>query len=137
MNPDYLNPLLTFAGATVLAALSYPLKRLLTRIDGIDSRLTGLDAMTQAKINNLDQATQARIAGVEQVADAKMREYQLTHTNREDSILRMVIEHANEADRKYATAREMLTMHERLLAIDNNVRAVLTALDRQTDHHDS
>lgn len=130
MNADYISPAISVTGTIILAALSFVIKRLLHRIDGIDSRLTALDAMTQAKIHNLDQTTQARIAGVEQVSDAKVRECQAAHTSREDGIVRMVMEHANEADRKYATARELLTVHERLLAIDNNVRAVLTALDR-------
>ena len=134
MNPELINPILTFIGAAVLAALSFPLKRLLARIDGIDTRLVALDAVTQARIHNLDQATQARITGVEQVADAKIRECQIGHTSREDSIVRMMVEHVAEADRKYATAREMLTVHERLLAIDNNVRAVLNALDRLVPH---
>ena len=130
MNPEYISAAITTAGALLLAALSFLLKRLLNRIDGIDTRLIALDAMTQARINNLDQTTQARIASVEQVADAKIRECQTIHTTREDSIVRMVMEHANEADRKYATVREILNVQDRLLAIDSNVRAVLTAIDR-------
>lgn len=132
MNPDIINAIITFAGTLVLAAVSFLLKRLLVRIDGIDGRLIALDAMTQAKILNLDQANQARITSVEQVADAKIRDCHAARSNREDSIVRMVVEHAKEADRKYATVRELLTVQERLLAIDNNVRAVLAVLERFT-----
>lgn len=134
MNTEYINTAITVTAALILAIVSFLLKRLLIRIDGIDGRLVALDAMTQAKIHNLDQTNQARIAGVEQVADAKIRECQASHTGREDGIVRMVIEHANEADRKYATVRELLNVQDRLLAIDNNVRAVLAALDRLSPH---
>lgn len=134
MNPEYIAPLISVIGAVVLAILSFLLKRLLHRIDGIDTNAAALDAMTGARIHNLDQATQARIAGVEQVADAKIRECQLAHTNREDGLMRMIVENANEADRKYATVREMLNVQERLLAIDNNVRAVLAAMERLLLH---
>ena len=130
MNPDYIGPAISIAGAVVLAVFSFLLKRLLIRIDGIDDRVTALDALTSAKIHNLDQATQARIAGVEQVADAKIRECQSSHTSREDAIVRSVMDHANEADRKYATVREILNVQDRLLAIDNNVRAILAAIER-------
>ena len=132
MKPEYISPLITILGTVILAAISFILKRILHRVDGIDSRVAAVDAMTQARIHNLDQTTQARIAGVEQVADAKIRECQTAHTSREDGILRMVVDHANEADRKFATVREILNVQERLLAIDNNVRAVLTAIDRLT-----
>lgn len=134
MNPEYIGSVIGVAGAVVLAVLSFLLKRLLNRIDGIDNNVTDLDAMTSAKIHNLDQTTQARIAGVEHVADAKIRECQAAHTNREDGLMRMIVENANEADRKYATVREMLNVQERLLAIDNNVRAVLTAIERLLSH---
>jgi len=130
VNPDYIGPAISFVGAVLLALLSFLLKRLLIRIDGIDDRVTALDALTSAKIHNLDQATQARIAGVEQVSDAKIRECQTAHSSREDAIVRSVMDHANEADRKYATVREILNVQDRLLAIDNNVRAILTAIDR-------
>lgn len=130
MNPDYIGPTISIVGAIILAVLSFLLKRLLIRIDGIDDRVTSLDAVTSAKIHNLDQTTQARIAGVEQIADAKIRECQNSHTLREDAIVRSVMDHANEADRKYATVREIQSVQERLLAIDNNVRAILAVLDR-------
>jgi hypothetical protein len=132
LDPEYISPAISIAGAVALAVLSFLLKRLLIRIDGIDERVIALDALTSAKIHNLDQTTQARIAGVEQIADAKIRECQASHISREDAIVRSVTEHANEADRKYATVREILNVQDRLLAIDNNVRAILTALDRIT-----
>ena len=134
MTTEYINTAITVVAAVILAIVSFLLKRLLIRIDGIDGRLVALDATTQAKIHNLDQTNQARIAGVEQVVDAKIRDCQASHTSREDSIVRMVMEHANEADRKYATVRELLNVQERLLAIDNNVRAVLAAIDRLGSH---
>lgn len=134
MRTEYVAPLISIVGAVVLAILSFLLKRLLHRIDGIDTNVTALDAMTSARIHNLDQTTQARIAGVEQVSDAKIRECQLAHTNREDGLMRMIVENATEADRKYATVREMLNVQERLLAIDNNVRAVLAAMERLLVH---
>jgi hypothetical protein len=134
LNPEYIAPFISVVGAVVLAFLSFLLKRLLHRIDGIDRNVTALDAMTSARIHNLDQATQARIAGLEQVADAKIRECHLAHTNREDGLMRMIVENANEADRKYATVWEMLNVQERLLAIDNNVRAVLAAMERLLLH---
>ena len=86
--------------------------------------------MTQARIQSIEQTTQARIASVEQVADAKIRECQTSHTVREDQILSMLVEHSKESDRKFATVREILAVQERLQAIDSNVRAVLSALDR-------
>ena len=130
MNADYIGPIISVAGALALGLASFLLKRLLTRIDGIDDRVIALDALTSAKIHSLDQATQARIAGVEQVADAKVRECQASHVLREDAIVRSFFEHANEADRKYATVREILDVQERLLAIDSNVRTILAVLDR-------
>ena len=130
MNPEYVSPAISIVGTLVLGAMSFLLKRLLHRIDGLDGRLTALDAMTQANISNLEQTTQARIASVEQISDAKIRECQTIHTSREDGIVRMVVDHANEADRKYATVREIVNVQDRLLAIDSNVRAVLSAIDR-------
>jgi hypothetical protein len=134
VSADYIGPAISVTGAVVLAVASFLLKRLLNRIDGVTTSVAVLDAMTSAKIHNLDQATQARIAGVEHVADAKIRECQASHTTREDALMRMIVEHANEADRKYATVREMLNVQERLLAIDNNVRAVLAAIERLLPH---
>ena len=125
-----MGPALSFAGALILAILSFILKRVVLRIDGMDGRMTSLDAMTHAEMHSLDQTTQARISSVEHVADVKNRESQAAQIIRDDAIVRMIMEHANEADRKYATVREMLNVQERLLAIDNNVRAVLTAIDR-------
>ncbi len=130
MPPEYIIAAITSGGALLLGVGSFLLKRLLARIDGIDNRMTALDAMTQARIHALDQTTQARIAGVEHVTDAKVRECQSAHTDREDRIVAMVVEHAKEADRKFATVREILAVQERLQAIDSNVRAVLSALDR-------
>ena len=134
MNSEYIGPSIGIVGTIILTLISFLLKRLLKRIDGIDSNVTALDALTSARIHNLDQTTQAKIAGVEHVADAKIRECQAAHTQREDGLMRMIVDHANEADRKYATVREMLNVQERLLAIDNNVRAVLTAIERFLSH---
>ena len=130
MQPEYIAAAITSGGAAMLGTTSFLLKRLLARIDGIDSRMAALDAVTQARIQALEQTTQARIASVEHVTDAKIRECQSAHTGREDRIVAMVVEHAKEADRKFATVREILAVQERLQAIDSNVRAVLSALDR-------
>ena len=130
MEAEYAIAIISSLGAVLLGSSSFLLKRLLTRIDGIDARLVALDAMTQARIQSLEQTTTAKIASVEQVADAKIRECQAAHTVREDRILTMVVEYAKESDRKFATVREVLALQERLQAIDSNVRAVLSALDR-------
>ena len=130
MPPEFLTAAVTSAGALVFGVVSILLKRLLARIDGIDSRITSLDATTQARIHSIEQTTLARIASVEHLTDAKIRECQSSHTVREDRVLSMVVEHAKEADRKFATVREILAVQERLQAIDSNVRAVLSALDR-------
>ncbi len=130
MNPDYIGPIISFIGAVLLAAFSFVVKRVVMRIDGIEHLVSALDAVTTARIHNLDQATQARIAGVEQISDAKVRECQNGHMTREDAIVRFVMERASEADKKYATVREILDVQDRLLAIDSNVRAILAALER-------
>ena len=130
MEAEYVVAIISSVGALLLGSSSFLLKRLLVRIDGIDSRLVALDAMTQAKIQSLEQTTMAKIASVEHVTDAKIRECQSSHTVREDRILAMVVEYAKESDRKFATVREVLALQERLQAIDSNVRAVLSALDR-------
>ncbi len=130
MPPDFLTAAITSTGALLFGVISILLKRLLARIDGIDGRITAVDATTQARIQAIEQTTLARIASVEHVTDAKIRECQSSHTIREDRILSMVVEHGKEADRKFATVREILAVQERLQAIDSNVRAVLSALDR-------
>jgi len=130
MEAEYVVAIISSLGALFLGSSSFLLKRLLVRMDGIDSRLVALDAVTQARIQSLEQTTMAKIASVEHVADAKIRECQATHTVREDRILAMVVEYAKESDRKFATVREVLALQERLQAIDSNVRAVLSALDR-------
>ncbi len=130
MPPEYIVATITSAGALFFGIASLSLKRILARIDGIDSRMTALDALTQARIQSLEQTTQARIASVEHVTDAKIRECQAGHTGREDRILTMLIEHVKESDRKFATVREIVAVQERLQAIDLNVLAVLSAVDR-------
>jgi hypothetical protein len=130
MPPEFIVAAVTSGGALLLGVGSFLLKRLLGRIDGIDRRMTALDAITQARIHSLEQMTLARIASVEHVTDAKIRECRSNHSDREDRIVEMVVEHTQEADRKFATVREILAVQERLQAIDSNVRAVLSALDR-------
>lgn len=130
MRQEYIGPAITFVSALVVAFVSFLLKRFLTCIDGIDSRLTNIDAVMHAKIHSIDQTTQARIASVEQVYDAKIRELNLTNISKLDGLFRLVIEHATESDRKYATVRELSAVQERLLAIDNNVRTALAVLER-------
>lgn len=130
MPPDYVLAALTSSGALFFGIASFSLKRILGRIDDIDNKINSVDVLTQARIQGLEQTTQARIAGAESVADAKIRECQASHTMREDHIVAMVVEHAKEADRKFATVREIMAVQERLQAIDSNVRALLTAMNR-------
>jgi len=121
---------MSFIGAVVIAAFSFVVKRVLMRIDAIEHDMSALDDATLARVQNLDQAAQARILGLEHIYDAKISECRNSHVSREDAIVRFVMEHASEADKKYATVREILDVQDRLLAIDSNVRAILAALDR-------
>ncbi len=130
MLPEYIITAVTSCGAMLLGASSFLAKRLLARIDGIDNRITALDAVTQARIHALEQMTQARIVGVEHITDAKIRECQSSHIEREDRIVEMFLEYSKESDRKFATIREIMAVQERLQAIDSNVRVVLNTLDR-------
>ena len=130
MQAEYVAAAITSGSAVVFGFCSFVLKRTLSRIDGIDDRLAALDAMNQARILSLEQTTQAKIASVEQIADVKIRECESAHTGREDRIMAMIVEHTKESDRKFATVREILAVQDRLQAIDSNVRAVLSALDR-------
>ena len=132
MQVEYIAAAITSGSAVIFGFCSLVLKRTLNRIDGIDDRLAALDAMNQARILSLEQTTQAKIASVEQISDAKIRECESSHTGREDRILAMILENTKESDRKFATVREILAVQDRLQAIDSNVRAVLSAIDRIT-----
>jgi hypothetical protein len=130
MQAEYVAAAMTSGSAIVFGICSFVLRRTLSRIDSIDDRLAAIDTMNQARTQSLEQTTQTKIASVEQIADAKIRECESAHTGREDRIMAMIVEHAKEADRKFATVREILAVQDRLQAIDSNVRAVLSALDR-------